>query len=296
MAGSSFLDDPLVAALLDDAPLLFLAVAGRSGPHVTPIAFDSTDRDLWVVAPRRSAKVRAVLRDPRVGALVRTGDRALVLGGRAHVLDPLSGRGLGSLTRPDRLPRAALGYLTRNDRRVVDAVREHPFPTLPLSRVALRIRLSRVALLDGDALVGSWGDWPEPSVLLSGTLDPAPPALDDVPPALRPLLTEPQDAAALGWPGPQGPLALPGRWDPAGLVRIPTAAMELAGALVAGPACVTVERSGSRLSSVRGLMLAGPGRARDNGTTAQICIQPERTVWWSGEDSATIRTPVAPNA
>ena len=37
---SDWQDDERVTGPLDDAGLVYLAVAGRHGPHVTPLAFD----------------------------------------------------------------------------------------------------------------------------------------------------------------------------------------------------------------------------------------------------------------
>uniref|UniRef100_UPI0017F77301 hypothetical protein n=1 Tax=Sporichthya sp. TaxID=65475 RepID=UPI0017F77301 len=169
-------------------------------------------------------------------------------------------------------------------------------PGLALSRVAVRVELTRVALLDGTRLRGAWGDWPEPSELLAGVPDPLPPDLDRVPARLRPLLAADSEAAVLGWHGPHGPFALPGYWDATGWAQVPTVALRLGGALSAGPACLTVETSGTRPSSVRGLQLNGLGRARSDDATTRVTIAAERTVWWSGDDSGTLRTPVAPNA
>src|SRR5205085_75307 len=66
MARSVWTDDDRVHDLVDRAELMYLAVAGRLGPHVTPLAFALSDQNVWAVTPRRSAKVRAIRRDARV--------------------------------------------------------------------------------------------------------------------------------------------------------------------------------------------------------------------------------------
>lgn len=53
---------------------------------------------------------------------MRSRGRTVIAAGSAKLVDPLTGRGLGILLRPD-LPLTALGYLARHRRRVVDAVR-----------------------------------------------------------------------------------------------------------------------------------------------------------------------------
>lgn len=64
---AGWVDDERIVGVLDAAELMFLAVAGRHGPHVTPLAFDRDGEDLWAVTPRDSAKARAIDRDSRVG-------------------------------------------------------------------------------------------------------------------------------------------------------------------------------------------------------------------------------------
>ena len=295
-------DDEHVVDVLDSAGVMFLAVAGRHGPHVTPLAFDRRGDELGALTPRNSAKARAIRRDPRVGVLVSHRGRTVIAGGRAHLVDPLTGRGLGTLLRPD-LPLAALGYLARNDRRVLGAVRDHPSPTLPLTRTAVRISLDRVALLGRSRVRRSWGNWPSPSTLLTGNLASltgnlasAAPDLTGVPVRLHPLLRADDPAAVLGWSTTCGPVALPAHWDADGAIAVPTEAMTLSGALSAAPACLTVERSGSRISSVRGLLMAGPGRAREAGPSTTVTLAVERLTWWTGEDGGTVTRRVSRTA
>ncbi|HVE24648.1 MAG TPA: hypothetical protein VNC22_04560, partial [Sporichthya sp.] len=226
--------------------------------------------------------------DARVGILVRHRGRAVIARGTAHLVDPLAGRGLGSLLRPD-LPFTALGYLARNERRVIGTLLDGPSATLPLTRTALRIELTAVALLDAQGLHAHGGPWPEPTALLAGDLAARRPDLADVPPPLRSLL-DADAAAVLGWHTADGPAALPARWRGDGSVTVPPGALELVGALSAAPACLTVQRSGHRISSVRGLMLAGPGRARSGDGPSTVRIDADRVSWWSGEESGTVKT------
>lgn len=284
--GADWLDDERAVSVLDDAELMYLAVAGRHGPHVTPLAFDRDGADLWALTPRNSAKARAIDRNDRVGVLIRSRGRTVIAGGSAKLVDPLTGRGLGILLRPD-LPLTALGYLTRNGRRVVDAVRDNPSPSLPLTRSAVRISLDRVAVLSRDRVRNSWGDWPCPGTLSSGDADAARPDLSDVPEALRALLGRDNPAAVLGWHTAEGPLALPARWRADGTVSTAADAFTLVGALPAAAACLTVDRSPQRLRSVRGLLLAGTGRATAAGTHAAIALEASRVTWWIGEESGS---------
>ena len=151
--------DDRVAEVLDEADVLHVAVAARNGPHVTPTVFDVDGGRLWFVTPRRSVKARVIARRRRVGGLVQLGRRAVMIGGRARIVDPLTARGIFSPGRLLDLPLAAAGYLGRNHRHATGTIRDHEAPTLALSRVLVSIDIRRLALLDGLAVVDTWGPW-----------------------------------------------------------------------------------------------------------------------------------------
>jgi len=98
-------DDERITEVLREARLMFLAV---SGPHVAPLAFDHRGEDLWAITPRRSAKVRAIRRDPRVGMLVRHGEDAVMPadGPTSLIPSPAAARSCCARTArsPGRLP------------------------------------------------------------------------------------------------------------------------------------------------------------------------------------------------
>lgn len=283
--------DPRVAEVLDQAELVQVAVAAQNGPHVTPAVFDIAEGRLWFVTPRRSVKARVIARRRWVGGLIQFGQRAVMIGGRARIVDPLTFRGIFSPGRLLDLPLAASGYLSRNHRHAIGTIREHEAPTLALSRVLVSIDIDRLALLDGWAVVDRWGRWDRCDLLLLG----APPVgttpdLQAVPPAVRNLLTG--DApVVLGWQSLSGPCALPARWC-AGSGQLVTSgdAMVMAGAAAGSPACVTVERSRHRLKSKQGLLLTGGGHARRAGDRpiAHVTLDVRRITWWRGEDRHTI--------
>jgi hypothetical protein len=283
--------DRRVAEVLDEADVLHVAVAGRNGPHVTPAVFDVDGGRLWFVTPRRSVKARVIDRRRRVGGLVQLGERSVVIGGRARIVDPLTARGVFSPGRLLDLPFAAAGYLGRNSRHALGTVRDHAAPTLALSRVLVSIDVRRLALLDRWAVVDTWGTWDRSDLLLRGTPPPGTaPDLGSVPPPLRDLLA-PDAPVVLGWPTLSGPLALPARWLPGGVLETSGAALILAGAASGGPACVTAERSRYRLKTKQGILLTGDGHARlagDDGPAARVAFDTRRTTWWSGEEQQTI--------
>ena len=281
--------DARVAEILDEAPVLHVAVAARGGPHVTPAVFDVDGGRLWFVTPRRSVKARVIARRRRVGGLALLGNRAVVIGGRARIVDPLTARGVFSPGRLLDLPLAAAGYLGRNHRHATGTIRDHQAPTLALSRVLVSIDIRRLALLDGPAVVEAWGRWPRADLLLRGTPPPGTaPDLSALPPALRPLLAD-DAAVVLGWQTLAGPLALPARWRAAtGGLETSGEALILAGAASGSPACVTAERSRYRLESKRGVLLRGDGHARLDGGVARVTVDTRRTTWWTGEEGRTI--------
>ena len=282
-------DDRRVGEILGEADLLHVAVAARRGPHVTPAVFEEEGGRLWFITPRRSVKAKVIARRPRVGGLVQFGHRAVVFGGRARIVDPLTARGILSPGRLLDLPLAAAGYLGRNHRHATGTIWDHEAPTLALSRVMVSIDIRRLALLDGPTVVEAWGQWDRSDLLLRGDPPSATvPDLAAVPPALRDLLAD--DApVVLGWQSFAGPLALPARWrtGPGGL-ETSGEAMILAGAASGSPACVTAERSGYRLDSKRGLLLTGNGHARLDGPGARVTLDTLRTTWWQGEDRHTV--------
>jgi hypothetical protein len=282
--------DRRVAEVLDEADVLHVAVAASRGPHVTPAVFDVDGGRLWFVTPRRSVKARVIARRRRVGGLVQLGGRAVMIGGRARIVDPLTARGIFSPGRLLDLPLAAAGYLSRNHRHATGTIRDHEAPTLALSRVLVSIDIDRLALLDGWEVVDTWGRWAQSDFLLLGT----PPAgtrpdLSALPPAVRRLLGD--DApVVLGWRAVSGPLALPARWQATGEVETSAEAMVLAGAAGGSLACVTAERSSYRLKSKHGLLVSGDGHARraGDGPLARVTLDVRRTTWWRGEERHTV--------
>lgn len=64
------LDDRRVRNVLVGADVMHSAVRSSRGPHLTPTAVSWEADRLWAVAPKDSVKVRALRKDPLVGALL----------------------------------------------------------------------------------------------------------------------------------------------------------------------------------------------------------------------------------
>lgn len=275
--------------VLDKGELLYVAVSTRRGPHVTPAVFEFDGRRLWFVTPRRSIKARAIARSHVAGGLVRIGEWAVLLNGRARPVDPLTGRGI-SLGRVLDLPFASAGYLLRNHRHVSGIVKDRPASTLPLGSVGVVVDVTRLALLHARRVVASWGPWEHRELLLKGSPIPArPPALGELPARLRTLLTVPNGPVVVGWQSSTGPVALPGRWRGSkGLVETSAAAMALIGASSTSPACLIADRGDHRLRSKEGMLVMGPGSAHPDGETAWVTVEQERLTYWIGDEVQTV--------
>jgi hypothetical protein len=279
--------DRRLAEVLDETDVLHVAVSARDGPRVTPTVFDVDRGRIWFVIPRRSVKARVIARRGRVGGLIQSGGRAVLIGGRARIVDPITARGVNSPDRLLDLPFAAAGYLGRNHRHATGTILGHAAPTLALSRVMVSIEVRRLSLLEGWSVVDTWGRWDRSDLLLRGDPTPSAPDLSAPPPGLRTLLAN--DApVALGWQAPSGPLALPARWRATGELETSGEAMILAAAGSDSPACISAECSGHRLNSKQGVLLTGDGHARLDGRSARITLDTRRTTWWAGEEHHTI--------
>jgi hypothetical protein len=287
MGATPWYRDSRIRPLLDDGELLELAVHTAHGPRVTPVVFETDGARLHCVAARGSAKVRAIGRDDRVAGLIRAGGRALMVSGRARIVDPLTLRA-GGPERALRLPGIASGYLGRNVRHAGALARGRPVPTLPLSRVMLELDVARGAVLDSERVLSRFGRWEPLQLLITESVaGMQAPKLEGLPPRVARLLGD-ESEIALGWPTLSGPIALPGRWRD-GHVEVVGRATELAGAQMSGPACVTFSRTGPRLRDKYGLMLTGQGSASRAGALTAVRLDCKRATWWEGDDLDSAR-------
>lgn len=306
------LDRPEVAELLAATPYADVAVATRRGPHVTPAAFAAEDGRLWVVSSRRTVRVRAIRRTGMAAALIRQGDRSVVVSGHARVLSPWPPAEAAALAA-GALPatRAAALYTLRNLRIVLagfvaDLVMGAGDPTV-YDRVLVSIDAERGVLLDGAELRDSWGRWrgitrPAPASRRSsagGDVAGQPrPDLDDllaaVPPESAAAMGR-RDTVALGWLAPTGPVVLPalGGVDGDGRIQVATAALDAVSAGVRSPACITVHDSDSiRPSGFRGVVLRGDGQVTRRGARrSAVSVDTARVSWWSGFRAGTTPSP-----
>ena len=257
-------------SVLNEGRQAHLAVVSKDGPHVTPELYALAGDALWFAVAATTLKLRVLPDNPRVGAIVRVGGRSVLLSGQARTYDVRSPRDVGrAITDPD-VARAVSGFLLRNAGDLAAFARDTLSGRLgrrvPPRRVLIRLTPTRAALLDGTAVMGSVGDWP-------GT----------VPEPTRESLRGDRDAV-VGWLGPDGPVALPARWDET-CAYVPAAAAALAGLPEEAPACVVVDDYNEPGPAAKsGRLLRGTGKLADDGTAT---IEVAKITSWDGVATAT---------
>jgi len=286
---------PLVARLVaGSARFAHVAVETAAGPHVTPQGFAWVGDDLWLVAARGSLKVRAIRRRPRVGVLLRSGNRAAVLSGVAEVLWPGDARAARRVASAlPALPCATAAYGFRNAALLAGYVADllDRSAPLPLDRVAIRVRVRRGVLLDGDDVQARWGDWNATGAAsrpAAGRGRSLARVLDGVPGAAAALGRRNGDAV-LGVETPFGPVPAPARWD--ARTRRATVAADIAAAFEVprrARAALEIDQPSYRPSRVAGVMLGGAVTfAATRGRRIPATVEPERATWWLGFEAGT---------
>jgi hypothetical protein len=292
------LDRPDVATVLASTPYADVAVDTVRGPHITPAAFAAAGGRLWVVSSRRTIRVRSVRRRHHAAVLVRSGDRSLVVSGRAEVLSlwpPAETVGIVINSVP--VARAATAYALRNARLLLGGfVRDIVAGTGDLTvydRVLVAIEPERGMLLDGEAMLHGWGRWHRistpPRRRAPAPVLPLDELVAALPEGVLAALDRPE-SASLGWSSPTGAIALPTlQAAPDGRVQVATAALDLVSSASRAPACVTFHNSESRRpSGFRGVVLRGEGHVVRRGAThTTVDVAAERVSWWSGFRSGT---------
>jgi pyridoxamine 5'-phosphate oxidase-like protein len=90
--------------------------------------------------------------------------------------------------------------------------------------------------------------------------------------------------SVLGWLAPDGPIALPARWNPRSeRAHVPAAPLRNAGGSRTAAACVCIDESeGLGPLAKRGRLLRGQGHARLRGDIASVALDLERITRWKG--------------
>jgi hypothetical protein len=307
-----------IRRILRDGVLCYLASPHSAGPHVTPVVYAAHASRLWVTTSRSSVKAKAWRRDPRVGGLVRAGDRALVFSGTVatyDLLDPATWP--RSVLHAPSITRAATAFTTKNTRfsagYAVDAYRV-PLAWTPPGRVFAAIAIERAAVIGPGGVERRWGR-AKSRIRSSSTFraSRSGDALEGVPEMVRQRIGERGDAA-LGLQGRGAPVVLPARWAAAGTgidVVVDDGVLALATGGAELRASVTIDHASQwRARAMTGVLAQGDatihristlrtGRASaariaeragfDAKRAAIVRVRPRRIVWWRGWDSGTVK-------
>ena len=293
--GPHWLSLPGFADVLGDADRCHLAIETKSGPHVTPTAYTVSSGRFWMLIDRSSLKARVLAKRPQVGIVVRSGERSVVVSGRAELVDPLRFLIPEHLVARLQAGPALLRYLATNRERLSGYL-SGSLKSLPLLNPAKRVLVSvspRSALLvEGDRVLERRGERSEGGSLrhlrsASGkgeALD-----LDIVPDAVADLAEEGRSPAVIAWGTPGGPLALPAHWH--GARRLASVPAVLLQGMTEAPAALCLEtEDDSTLEDLEGMVARGQGRVRGvRGGYAAIEIDSDKTTAWSGTETKTVR-------
>jgi hypothetical protein len=267
------LSEPAVRSVLERGRQAYVAVASPAGPHVTPELYSVADGRLWFWSAATTVKVQVLGDDRRVAATVRAGSRSVVLTGKARTFDPKDLRALPrALREPRAIGAAAVRFGLRNAADLgafaADFARGRLGRRLPPRRVLVGVKPTRVAVLDGGAIVLALGAW----------ADAAPAASEAVGAGNR--------DAVVAWETAEGPVALPGRADPEEHAAwLPPAAVALAD--LPSPARVGVvvdDYVAPGPAAKEGTLLRGTGTLHPDG---RVDVEPDRTTDWQGVASRT---------
>lgn len=282
------LTDPALAPILAGSELAYVVVESKSGPMVTPLLFSVSDGRLWMVMPTASAKVSAIGRHPVIGVTIRSGDTTAIVQGDAHLVDPLKPQSLlASIPEALRSPRAMGGYVGNNLKHLAGMVG----PAALAPRTLAAVRPQRVAV-DG-AAGGLWtkGSWTPADEPAAGSEVSSPVLrLVDVPDALG-RMTEQTVPVIVGWSTVDGPVGLPGSWDPArNVAQVSADLFARIGALPTGSGCILFDATvGRRLDGKTGMVLRGDGEARKVRDEVEVALDAQRISWWQGATSKTVK-------
>ena len=293
--GLHWLDESDYADVIGASELCYLAVATKTGPHVTPTVFTYSSGRVWILTPRSSLKARRLSRRSQAGVLFRSGDRSVMVAGRATVLDP------ARLWLPeDLLERAralpALGRYVVDQRETLGGFLSGSMSSLndlnPVERVLVSVAPEAALLVERGEVLTRRGGRPDPD----GEPDDADPTqhrgaafdLHEVPDSIAALATGRRIRAVLAVEAPWGPLALPAHWHgERSLASVPTG---LLGNFTEGDVGLCLDADdGPDLDDKEGMLVRGRGRViGSQGGYAAVEIEQDKTTVWRGVDTKTV--------
>jgi hypothetical protein len=231
-------------SILGEGRQVYVAITSADGPHVTPELYAVAGDDLWFAVAATTLKARVLPAEPAAGALVRAGGRAVVLSGTTTTYDIRSPADVGRAVTDPNVARALTSFVTRNAADLAAFARDAI--TLRLGRRLPPRRLLVRLRADRVAVIAALGE------------------------------------AVLGWETPQGPVALPLRWDGAA-GHLPSEAAT--GLPPTARACVvTDEYNGPGPAAKTGHLRRGTGHLAADGT---VTLDVAKVTTWDGVATAT---------
>lgn len=267
------LAEPAARSVVEQGRHLYVAVAAPAGPHVTPELYSAAEGRLWFWSAHDTVKAKVLREHPRASALVRVGDRSVIVSGRTEAFDP---RDVAALPRALRDPlavgRAAVRFGLRNAADLgafaTDFAKGRLGRSLPPRRVLFGLRPTRLAVVDAGRVILALGDWAH-----AAPVDGDP-------------VTRGDEAAVVAWETDSGPLALPGRLEADGSkVWIAPAVAGMAG--LPSPARIGVvvdDYVAPGPAAKEGRLLRGTGTIGEGG---RVDIAMERETEWKGISAST---------
>lgn len=250
------------------------AVRGTAGPVVTLQAGVDFAGYFWTTTSRGAGKVKALRRDPVASVLAHSHDSWVLRAGRAVILDPvhpsdamrelpalaLAGTALALIAA--RYPEQLLGY-------VADGMAT-PQGWRPYNRVLVAVRHEDQINWTDDGLIT------DRTARFASDRD-----FDAMPASVRAV----DGRCWLGLDSDDGPIVLPGEWRSArSTVRVPAGVLAALRPRLPGPACITIDESGSRRPSDKTGSIAR-GHASNctvRAGTASIVVGVESVTTWKG--------------
>jgi hypothetical protein len=269
-----------VARVTSAASFAHVAIETASGPHVTPVLFAESAGRIWFVVARSTLKARVLARRPRASILMREDERSVMVRGQVRLLDPL--RPLTWTQAPHAWASAPFGlqsFAFRNPRELFGfGLDTFEARGAPMAGGLL------LAALEPVAVATVVGEAPAQTTSAKGRIS--------LPRGIRREVAQlPRSSrdAVLGWLGPDGPVALPARWEPGtSSALVGREAADFAQLKGAAKACIAFDAADKRRpTGKRGVMLRGQGRARPRAKTTEVKLDVDRATWWIGFQTGT---------
>lgn len=264
-----------VVSALAEGRQAYVAVESKKGPHVTPELYTWSSGALWIAAASTTLKSRVLADHGYAAVVVRLAGRDVMMDGPVSVFDVRKPTEI--LCRLRHVPEAVAAgarFMLRNAQDLVafagDAVSGKIGLRFPPVRILFALRPHRVALIEGDAVVGAWG-WDAEDAADGDLKVPAG-----------------NERCVAAFPGP---VAVPCRWFPEERrIFIPPRLLALANPPLHSPIAFVVDEYRAPGPAAKwGRLHRGVGRG--SSEPGYVDVTSDKVVEWNGVDVTPIATP-----